>query len=213
MSPDDQLRYHLASAHCLGNALDLTATEAHQAHEDEHNGPCTIRNHPRNDRTYDRDKARRVIAEAAEMDGPTDRPRSFVSRALSAEAVRAEVVRQSHRHGIIACAHQDVVIAACTELLGAMLAESRLTVSKEIADALQERSGRRPSSWAAAAEIARQIGGGEPTEHSTPDDHRCPACGSTSWVSVSLDEGYTRRAQCVPCGKVHAPLGPGWRQS
>ncbi len=43
-------------------------------------------------------------------------------------------------------------------------------------------------------------------------EHRCPACGSTSWVSVSLDEGWTRRAQCVPCGKVHALLGPGWRQ-
>lgn len=42
-------------------------------------------------------------------------------------------------------------------------------------------------------------------------EHRCPSCGSTSWVSVSLDEGYTRRAQCVPCGKVHARLGPGWR--
>lgn len=49
-------------------------------------------------------------------------------------------------------------------------------------------------------------------EPSADAEHRCPACGSTSWVSVSLDEGYTRKAQCVPCGKVHANLGPGWRQ-
>jgi Uncharacterized Zn ribbon-containing protein len=39
----------------------------------------------------------------------------------------------------------------------------------------------------------------------------CPRCGSDRWVSVSLDEGWTRRAQCGPCGQVHAPLGPGWR--
>lgn len=43
-------------------------------------------------------------------------------------------------------------------------------------------------------------------------ERRCPACRSPRWVSVSFDGGWTRRAQCVPCGKVHAdPLGPGWR--
>lgn len=40
-----------------------------------------------------------------------------------------------------------------------LLAGSRRAVSEEIADALQERSGVRPSSWAAAAELARNIGG------------------------------------------------------
>jgi hypothetical protein len=40
-------------------------------------------------------------------------------------------------------------------------------------------------------------------------EHPCPRCGSDRWVSVSLDEGYTRRAQCIPCGHVHAALGPG----
>ena len=41
---------------------------------------------------------------------------------------------------------------------------------------------------------------------------RCPRCGSPRWVSVSLDEGYTRRAQCVPCGAYHKPvIGPGWK--
>lgn len=43
------------------------------------------------------------------------------------------------------------------------------------------------------------------------EEHWCSRCGSTEWVSVSLDEGHTRRAQCVPCGWVHAALGPGWR--
>jgi transcription elongation factor Elf1 len=41
--------------------------------------------------------------------------------------------------------------------------------------------------------------------------HTCPRCRSTWWVSVSVDGGWTRRAQCVPCGAVHAKLGPGWR--
>ncbi len=40
----------------------------------------------------------------------------------------------------------------------------------------------------------------------------CPRCGSLNWVSVSLDQGYTRRAQCVPCGHIHSGiLGPGWK--
>lgn len=40
----------------------------------------------------------------------------------------------------------------------------------------------------------------------------CPRCGATRWVSVSLDGGWTRRAQCVPCGTHHSGvIGPGWR--
>lgn len=40
----------------------------------------------------------------------------------------------------------------------------------------------------------------------------CPRCGSPRWVSVSLNEGYTRVPQCVPCGAIHkATLGPGWK--
>lgn len=48
---------------------------------------------------------------------------------------------------------------------------------------------------------------------SAPDDPpACPRCGSPRWVSVSLDGGWTRRAQCVPCGAHHKPvIGPGWR--
>lgn len=37
----------------------------------------------------------------------------------------------------------------------------------------------------------------------------CPACGSGRYVSVSFDRGWTRKAQCVPCGRVHAKLGGG----
>lgn len=47
----------------------------------------------------------------------------------------------------------------------------------------------------------------------TGDTHRtCPRCGSTEWLSISLDTGFSRRAQCVPCGTVHpGVLGPGWK--
>jgi hypothetical protein len=31
----------------------------------------------------------------------------------------------------------------------------------------------------------------------------CPRCSSARWVSVSFNEGATRRRQCVPCGKVY----------
>lgn len=42
---------------------------------------------------------------------------------------------------------------------------------------------------------------------------RCPRCGSDRKVSTSLDCGYTRTPQCVPCGHYDTAttLGPGWR--
>jgi hypothetical protein len=40
----------------------------------------------------------------------------------------------------------------------------------------------------------------------------CPRCGSPHWTGVSLNGGYTRIPQCVPCGAYHQhTLGPGWR--
>ncbi|RKR92812.1 hypothetical protein BDK92_7294 [Micromonospora pisi] len=40
----------------------------------------------------------------------------------------------------------------------------------------------------------------------------CPRCGSPQWVSVSLDGGWTCKAQCVPCGAYHpGAIGLGWR--
>jgi transcription elongation factor Elf1 len=43
-------------------------------------------------------------------------------------------------------------------------------------------------------------------------ERTCPRCNSTRWVPVSLDTGWTRRAQCVPCGAIHpGTIGPGWK--
>lgn len=51
-------------------------------------------------------------------------------------------------------------------------------------------------------------------QHDQGETPTCPRCGSLRWVSVSLDGGWTRRAQCVPCGAYHAgSIGPGWRSS
>jgi transcription elongation factor Elf1 len=50
------------------------------------------------------------------------------------------------------------------------------------------------------------------SESSQRKKPRCPRCGSTRWVSVSLNGGYTRQAQCVPCGAYHpGNIGPGWK--
>lgn len=44
------------------------------------------------------------------------------------------------------------------------------------------------------------------------EDFRCPRCGSNRFVSVSLDTGYTRIPQCVPCGHYHPDYrGRGYR--
>jgi transcription elongation factor Elf1 len=51
----------------------------------------------------------------------------------------------------------------------------------------------------------------KPVESHDHEEHRCPRCGSKSWVSVSLNGGYTRIAQCVPCGAYGDYLGPGWK--
>lgn len=34
------------------------------------------------------------------------------------------------------------------------------------------------------------------------DEWTCARCGSPRWVAVSLDEGFSRKRQCVPCGRV-----------
>ena len=53
------------------------------------------------------------------------------------------------------------------------------------------------------------------SEHALPEseDWKCPKCGSTRWVSTSIDQGYSRIPQCVPCGHYDTltRLGPGWR--
>jgi hypothetical protein len=46
----------------------------------------------------------------------------------------------------------------------------------------------------------------------TAGPQHCPRCLSPQWVSVSLDGGWTRKAQCVPCGAYHpGSIGPGWK--
>lgn len=58
-----------------------------------------------------------------------------------------------------ALAYRQVFLAEAELVYDAMAPLIRQACAEEIGDALQERSGIRPSSWAAAAEIAREIGG------------------------------------------------------
>lgn len=48
---------------------------------------------------------------------------------------------------------------------------------------------------------------------SATTDWRCPRCGSAHGVYTSLDNGWKRIPQCVPCGfyDTTTVLGPGWR--
>lgn len=74
-------------------------------------------------------------------------------------------------------------------------------------EAVMLRSGA--SCKAAAAASGGQPDAGQIIERVKP---LCPKCGSPRWVSVSLDGGWTRRAQCVPCGAYHRPtIGPGYK--
>lgn len=68
---------------------------------------------------------------------------------------------------------------------------------------------------AAAGDVVLPVGPSHPKDSQTGKPKpRCPACGSDRWVSVSLNGGYTRIPQCVPCGAYHkAVLGPGWRSA
>lgn len=78
---------------------------------------------------------------------------------------------------------------------------------------------RDPDWTALAPDEARDIGrallaAAEEVDPPPPNKPQCPRCGSARWVSVSLDGGYTRRAQCVPCGAHHKPMiGPGWKSA
>ncbi len=77
-------------------------------------------------------------------------------------------------------------------------------------------------SWEVAEAISRGrhrgLAGHPPTDRPeapapppSPPALQCPNCGSSRYVSASFDGGWTRKAQCVPCGRVHAHLGDGWR--
>ena len=63
------LKLHLASRHGLCNALTLTDEDAHDVHEHEHDGPGTIRNHPRDDRSWKPEAVIDSVLEGMELDG------------------------------------------------------------------------------------------------------------------------------------------------
>lgn len=65
---EESLRLHLGSMHALANWRTVAAPAS--IHEDEHNGPGTIRNHPREDWAVDISKAEAVEREGAELDEP-----------------------------------------------------------------------------------------------------------------------------------------------
>lgn len=57
-----------------------------------------------------------------------------------------------------------------------------------------------------------EVPGPLPRSRAAFEGLRCARCGHARFVSVSFDEGWTRRAQCIPCGKVHGDWSaPGWR--
>lgn len=65
-------------------------------------------------------------------------------------------------------------------------------------------AGTRPDACGtcASARAAAEAPAAASVPHVAREVKSCPACGSDRWVAVSFDAGYTRRRQCVPCGKV-----------
>lgn len=64
---DAALRFHLGSKHALANWIDVGDVEG--IHEHEHDGPGTIRNHDRDDLTYDVAEAEEAAGDHFEMKG------------------------------------------------------------------------------------------------------------------------------------------------
>jgi hypothetical protein len=63
----DELWLHLVSAHAAGCDPTMTYADLEDLHEHEHDGPGTIRNHPRESRMWDRAKLATVLREIWEM--------------------------------------------------------------------------------------------------------------------------------------------------
>lgn len=61
------LRLHIGSRHALTNWR--TTPDPEDYHQYEHDGPCTIRDHPRDLLDYDERKALAVEAEGREFEG------------------------------------------------------------------------------------------------------------------------------------------------
>jgi hypothetical protein len=63
---DWALAMHLISAHCDSMAIERTPAENKDQHEHEHDGPGTIRNHPRNWLGWDENEIERTLEECEE---------------------------------------------------------------------------------------------------------------------------------------------------
>ena len=55
---------HCVSAHAAIIPLDISLSELKDYHKNEHNGPCTIRNHKESDRSFSFKKMGEVPSEA-----------------------------------------------------------------------------------------------------------------------------------------------------
>lgn len=60
---EEVLAFHLVSEHCDGMAIARTFDENVEAHDHEHVGPGTIRNHLRSNLDFDADEIESVLDE------------------------------------------------------------------------------------------------------------------------------------------------------
>jgi hypothetical protein len=65
--PQQDMAFHLISAHCDPLAIARPHAGNTEQHHHEHTGPGTIRNHPVDSRAWDPVKLEQVLEEAEEM--------------------------------------------------------------------------------------------------------------------------------------------------
>jgi hypothetical protein len=92
------LQLHLVSAHCNAAALGLTAAQARDAHQHEHDGPGTIRNHPRSSTLWDADKVADIIIEAASEYDTSEEVRAEVDRLMAPGEEKVVMAPTDHAH-------------------------------------------------------------------------------------------------------------------
>lgn len=62
-SLDERVAFHLIGKHCDGLAICRSPADNADQHKHEHDGPCTIRNHPRHSVEYDPEIVEAVLEE------------------------------------------------------------------------------------------------------------------------------------------------------
>jgi hypothetical protein len=82
----DDLRLHLLARHCLINAAELADHAVLDAHAHEHDGPGTIRNHPRDDRSWTIEKIHDVLDDL--RDDPAAQNRYLAAADLSMDRIK-----------------------------------------------------------------------------------------------------------------------------